>query len=92
MSKKNNLLESIMNYDTDKEQLQTLGNRASNAINSIINILENIEENYDPEVASDLRKRLFLSIKNRDYRKFEKGLENLSENKNEKNKWERKCR
>lgn len=78
MSKKQNLLDSIMNYSTPTDELQTLGNRANHAISSIINILEAIDDNFDEQIAEDLQRRLFLSIKNRDYRKFEKGLENLS--------------
>lgn len=75
---KKNLLDSIVNYTSEKETLQNFGNRADHAINSIINLLESIEEIFEEEEADDLRRRLFLSIKNRDYRKFEKGLENIS--------------
>ena len=80
MSKKEKLLDSIMNYSAPTDKVQTLGNRASHAINSIINLLEDIEDNFDDEIADDLQRRLYLSIKNRDYRKFEKGLENITLN------------
>ncbi|EBS4516389.1 hypothetical protein DQT32_03030 [Salmonella enterica subsp. enterica serovar Braenderup] len=85
-NKKHNLLDSIVNYPSDKEKLQSLGNRADHAINSIINLLDSIEEEFDTEDAEDLTRRLFLSIKNRDYRKFEKGLENLALNEKKKSK------
>lgn len=85
-NKKHNLLDSIVNYTSDKEKLQSLGNRADHAINSIINLLDSIEEEFDGEEAEDLKRRLFLSIKNRDYRKFEKGLENLALGEKRKNK------
>lgn len=78
MSKKEKLLDSIMNYSAPTDELQALGNRASHAISSIINILEDIENNFDEQICEDLQKRLYLSIKNRDYRKFEKGLENIT--------------
>lgn len=87
-NKKHNLLDSIVNYASDKEKLQSLGNRADHAINSIINLLDSIDEDFDEEVANDLTRRLFLSIKNRDYRKFEKGLENLTLDEKRKNKGE----
>ncbi|UYE98717.1 hypothetical protein XbC2_288 [Xanthomonas phage XbC2] len=87
-SKKHNLLDSIVNYTSDKEKLQSLGNRADHAINSIINLLDSIDEDFDEETANDLTRRLFLSIKNRDYRKFEKGLENLTLDEKRKNKGE----
>jgi hypothetical protein len=78
MSGKHNLLDSIMNYTPVKEDLQSFSNRADHAINSIINLLESIETDFGMEDAEDLKKRLFLSIKNRDYRKFQKGLENIA--------------
>lgn len=85
-NKKHNLLDSIVNYTSDKEKLQSLGNRADHAINSVINLLDSIEEEFDQEEAGDLMRRLFLSIKNRDYRKFKKGLENLALSGKRKNK------
>jgi hypothetical protein len=87
MSKnKHNFLDSIMNYTNDKDKLQSIGNRADHAINSIINLLDSIEEEFDEEDAEDLTRRLYLSIKNRDYRKFEKGLENIALTDKRKNK------
>lgn len=83
-NKKHNLLDSIVNYTSDRDKLQSLGNRADHAINSIINLLDSIDADFDEEIADDLTRRLFLSIKNRDYRKFEKGLENLAQNENRK--------
>lgn len=77
-NKKHNLLDSIINYQSEKDKLQSLGNRADHAINAVINLLDIIDEEFDDEVAEDLKRRLFLSIKNRDYRKFEKGMENLA--------------
>ena len=87
-TKKHNLLDSIVNYPSEKDKLQSLGNRADHAINSIINLLDSIQEDFDEEVADDLTRRLFLSIKNRDYRKFEKGLENISLSEKRKDKGE----
>lgn len=78
MSGNKNLLDSIINYSPMKEDLQSFSNRADHAINSIINLLESIEVDFSTEDAEDLKKRLFLSIKNRDYRKFQKGLENIA--------------
>lgn len=85
-SKKHTLLDSIVNYSSDKEILQSFGNRADHAINSVINLLNSIDEEFEDEEAEDLKRRLFLSIKNRDYRKFEKGLEIIAQNEKRKNK------
>lgn len=77
-SSKNNLLDSIVNYTPEKNTLQSFGNRADHAINSVIHLLESIENEFNNADAEDLKKRLFLSIKNRDYKKFQKGLENIA--------------
>lgn len=80
MSGKHNLLDSIINYAPVKEDLHTFSNRADHAINAVINLMESIESDFSPDEAEDLKKRLFLSIKNRDYRKFQRGLENIALN------------
>lgn len=85
-NKKHNLLDSILNYTDEKDKLQCLGNRADHAINSVINLLDSINDEFDKEDAEDLTKRLLLSIKNRDYKKFEKGLEKLAQNEKRKKK------
>lgn len=80
MSGKHNLLDSIINYAPVKEDLYTFSNRADHAINAVINLMESIESDFSPDEAEDLKKRLFLSIKKRDYRKFQRGLENIALN------------
>lgn len=77
-SDKKNLLDSIVNYTPEKEELQSFGNRADHAINSVINLLEYIDTEFNSTDADDLKKRLYLSIKNRDYKKFQRGLENIA--------------
>lgn len=77
-SNKKNLLDSIVDYTPEKDTLQSFGNRADHAINSVIHLLESIEDEFNLTDAEDLKKRLFLSIKNRDYKKFQKGLENIA--------------
>lgn len=77
-SSKNNLLDSIVNYTPEKDTLQSFSNRADHAINSVIHLLESIDEEFNSLDAEDLKKRLFLSIKNRDYKKFQRGLENIA--------------
>lgn len=78
-SKRNNkLLDSIVNYTPERDKLQSFGNRADHTINAVINLLESIDEEFSEADADDLKKRLFLSIKNRDYRKFQRGLENIA--------------
>lgn len=72
--KNNDLLSSIMNYTTERDKLQDLETRANHSINSLINLMESIDSEFDEVTANDLKKRIFLCVKNKDYKKFERGL------------------
>ncbi|WPJ50067.1 hypothetical protein RCIP0023_00019 [Klebsiella phage RCIP0023] len=85
-AKNQNLLDSIFEHTSEKRSIQHFSNRADHAINSVINLLEYIETEFDADDAEDLKKRLFLSIKNRDYKKFQKGLENITLDESRKNR------
>ncbi|AZU98262.1 hypothetical protein SEPL_109 [Salmonella phage SE_PL] len=77
-SDKKTLLDSIFNYTPEKSKLQNFSTKADHAINSVINLLEYIDTEFGQDDADDLKKRLFLSIKNRDYKKFQRGLDNIA--------------
>jgi hypothetical protein len=49
-------------------------NRALHVIQSAIHLLSYLKENYDPETASDLEKRLINSIRTADANKFIRGV------------------
>jgi len=51
--------------------------RGTNIIESVINLLETIHENYDIETAHDLEKRIINSIKTRDANKFSRGVKKI---------------
>jgi hypothetical protein len=55
--------------------------RATNIINSAINLFESIKENYTPEQADELERRFLNSIKGRDPRKFTRGIKKIIESK-----------
>lgn len=57
---------------TDKGNI--VESRGLNVINSCINLINNIRENYDPDVALDLERRLLNSIKSQDTAKFSRGI------------------
>lgn len=57
-------------------------NRATNIINSAINLLESIHKHYDPEEALELERRLVNSIKGSDPSKFTRGMKKIVESKN----------
>lgn len=75
------ILEEINSISPVKDKTGIVESRGSNAIQSIINIMEMIDTNFDDETASDLHKRIFLSIKNRDPERFNRGIKKLRNSK-----------
>jgi hypothetical protein len=55
--------------------------RATNIINSAINLLESIHKHYTPEQADELERRLINAIKGQDASKFTRGIRKISETK-----------
>lgn len=55
--------------------------RATNIINSAINLLESIHKHYTPEQADELERRLINAIKGQDAAKFTRGIRKISESK-----------
>lgn len=60
--------------------------RATNIINSAINLLESIHKHYDAESADELERRFINAIKGQDPSKFTRGVRRIAESrKNNKN-------
>jgi hypothetical protein len=62
--------------------------RATNIINSAINLLESMHKHYDPEQADELERRLINAIKGQDPSKFVRGVRKISEERRQKRKLE----
>lgn len=60
-----------------KDKSKLLESRADNIINGAINLIRYIHENYEPEVAGDLERRLLNAIKGQDPQKFIRGIRKL---------------
>jgi hypothetical protein len=60
--------------------------RATNIINSAINLLESIHKNYDAEQADELERRLINAIKGQDPSKFTRGVRKIAESRKAKKK------
>tara|TARA_Y100000022_G_C13105763_1_gene308925 strand:- start:50 stop:298 length:249 start_codon:yes stop_codon:yes gene_type:complete len=75
------ILEEINSIQPKRDKVQILESRGVNAISAIINLLEMIDSNYDAETASDLTKRVMLSIKNRDNDRFMRGVKKVRNDK-----------
>lgn len=53
--------------------------RATNIINSAINLVESIRKHYDEESADELERRLINAIKGQDPTKFVRGVRRVAE-------------
>ena len=58
--------------------------RATNVINSAINLMELLHKTYDSETAQELERRLINSIKGADPAKFNRGIRKITEAKRSK--------
>ena len=68
------ILEELNQISVDRDRNHVLQSRAEHVINSAINLLEQIEAQYDTDTAKDLQNRLVNSIRGRDARKFQRGI------------------
>ena len=53
--------------------------RATNIINSAINLLESIHKQYTPEQADELERRFINAIRGQDTAKFTRGIRKIAE-------------
>lgn len=72
------ILEELSQIGISRDTNLVIESRGSNIIQSAINILELIRENYDEETAADLEKRFINSIKSGDNSKFKRGIKKLN--------------
>lgn len=75
------ILQELSEIGLSRDTNLIIESRASNIIQSAINLLELIKENYDPEISDDLERRFINSIKSGDGNKFKRGLKKLQESK-----------
>lgn len=62
--------------------------RATNIINSAINLLESLHKHYGPEEADELERRFINAIKGQDPTKFVRGVRRIAEERKTKKKLE----
>ena len=68
--KTRSLLEELDSMYIERDSRHIIETRASNIISSAIRLLEQIDENYTPEQAENLTRKLINAIKLRDPGKF----------------------
>jgi hypothetical protein len=79
------LLEELNDIAVQKDTEAVIESRAVHVINSAINLLTLIRENFDPELAYELERRFMNSIKGADPAKFTRGIRKLRDSKETKN-------
>jgi hypothetical protein len=84
--KTRSILQELNEVASRRNTDALIESRATNIINSAINLLESIHKHYDAEQADELERRLINAIKGQDPAKFVRGVRKISESKKQKNK------
>ncbi len=79
--KTENLLEELLSYVAEEDQVSLLQSRGDNALHAAINLLEFIDENFSEDEAADLNKRFLSAVRNRDTKRWKRGVEHVHESK-----------
>lgn len=83
--KTRSILEELSSVQVNKNPEHFVESRASHIIDSSINLINYIRENFDQETAYLLEKRFNSAIKNLDPTKFSRGVTKIKESKEIKN-------
>ena len=75
------ILQELNSFSNKKDVELIVESRALHVINSAINILEMVKENFPEETALDLERRLINSIRGGDPDKFRRGIRKIQESK-----------
>lgn len=68
------ILQELSNLSINKDKNHVIESRGNHIIESAINLLALIKEQYDESIALDLEKRFINSIRASDPAKFKRGL------------------
>ena len=75
------ILQGLSDLGLNRDTELVIESRGSNLIQSAINLLSMIRENYDVETAAELERRFINSIKAADSTKFKRGIKRIQESK-----------
>lgn len=75
------ILQELSDIGVSRNTDLVIENRGANLIESAINLINLIKENYDVETAAELERRFINSIKASDPAKFKRGIKRINENK-----------
>lgn len=77
------ILQELNDIGLSRDTDLVVESRGSNIIQSAINLLSLIRENYDIETAAELERRFINSIKASDPSKFKRGIKRIQEGKDQ---------
>jgi len=77
VKKARSILEELNQISVDRDRNHVVSNRGEHVINSAINLIEQIEANYNEQTAKDLTNRLINSIRGKDVNKFSRGIKKV---------------
>ena len=75
------ILQELSDIGVSRDTDLVIESRGSNIIQSAVNLMAMIRENYDIETAAELERRFINSIKSNDVTKFKRGIKRIQENK-----------
>ena len=75
------ILQELNDIGISRDTDSIIESRGSNIIQSAINLIDLIRENYDIETAAELERRFINSIKGSDPNKFKRGIKKIQESK-----------
>ena len=78
------ILQGLSDVNLSRDPELIIESRGSNIIQSAINLLELVKENYDIDTAAELERRFINSIKSGDPAKFKRGIQRIQESKDNK--------
>ena len=73
------ILHELNSMIVERDRKHVMESRATNVIESAINLINEMHKHYDETVAGDLERRLLNSIKHQDKTKFVRGIRKVNE-------------
>jgi hypothetical protein len=77
LRKTRSILDELDSLKLQKDKHNLVESRASHVIQGAINLINFIKENYSPNHAEELERRLINSIRSHDSSKFNRGIKRI---------------
>jgi hypothetical protein len=77
------ILQELSDLGVNRNKDLVIESRGTNLIESAVNLLSLIRENYDIETAAELERRFVNAIRTGDAAKFKRGIKKIQESRND---------